>query len=788
MPYSVAESSRRFDTAFKSLIIFLLLLVSVSGCGSPRDSLFLVRETQLKELVKFYHSSRLTRLEADARMDLSLFYYEHGHTGESATEAYSAARLYEQTGLSSQRFNALRTAAVSKQEAGDITGALDLLDELLVSADREDNDPWKRDCYRFLATIHQSNTGEIDKAISYIEKALSSARTAGNCHSELELLNDFGSILQTKGDLLRTIETWTRALEISRITGNYQSEKIFLEHLASSTETAGLSEETEFWLAEGIAASVKTRDILGEMSFLLTLSRVRRERGDIKNGFEPARQALTLSSRAEMKELQGAALKELSLLHRQVGEYDSCRQALEQAADLYENANLPGSQAVILQDLFDLDIAVGRSESALDFALEALELYDDLHDWTNGASLAARILPVFAEMKGIRQAEEFLRPRIQAQRDRKDRTGEASLRTGLSWVLLGEGDLEGSRREAEAALEIYETGGMLLQRLSTLDLLAYIYERQADYEAAIELRSAIISIQAGSGLKAEELAQRSRLRDLYNSTGDTIAAEAELRRMLELARHTGNSLAEAGALLSHAATFQAKGDYDGALEALLEVEQLHRRAGDLRGLADIRMRAAALFWETGVTDRAVDACTEALELYSRMGDRSRKLNCLNILGSYYQDSGQLGKAEDTHRRALETAETIGLPDGIIYSLKNVGNVLTARGDYTGAAGVYTEGARKAEAAFLPNAEQELLEKCIMVYDTLNQPVPAGDQLVKLAELKLRRGDPGGAALSFSEAVSRLTAAGETARAATLEKRLLEITGSDSSSAAPENPE
>ena len=171
-----------------------------------------------------------------------------------------------------------------------------------------------------------------------------------------------------------------------------------------------------------------------------------------------------------------------------------------------------------------------------------------------------------------------------------------------------------------------------------------------------------------------------------------------------------------------------------------------------------------------------------------MGDRSRKLNCLNILGSYYQDSGQLGKAEDTHRRALETAETIGLPDGIIYSLKNVGNVLTARGDYTGAAGVYTEGARKAEAAFLPNAEQELLEKCIMVYDTLNQPVPAGDQLVKLAELKLRRGDPGGAALSFSEAVSRLTAAGETARAATLEKRLLEITGSDSSSAAPENPE
>ena len=87
MPYSVAESSRRFDTAFKSLIIFLLLLVSVSGCGSPRDSLFLVRETQLKELVKFYHSSRLTRLEADARMDLSLFYYEHGHTGESATEA-----------------------------------------------------------------------------------------------------------------------------------------------------------------------------------------------------------------------------------------------------------------------------------------------------------------------------------------------------------------------------------------------------------------------------------------------------------------------------------------------------------------------------------------------------------------------------------------------------------------------------------------------------------------------------------------------------------------------------
>lgn len=760
-----------------------LLIIPAAGCDRPRTGLYEVREAQLKELVAFYETSPWNRLEADARMELSRFYNDHAVTGESISEAETAARLYGKTGLFVQRFDALKAVADSKRETGDIRGALDLFDSLIDSAEEHGFITRKRDCLRSAASIHHQNTGDMVKAVAYIEKAASSARIAGDSRFELEILDDLGNILQAKGDLSGAIIAWSGALEIAETTLNYLSKKVLIERMAGSFETAGRVAEAESLLAKGISAASEAQDTSGEISFLLTLSRIRRERGDIGNGFGPARRAARLCSETGLKERRGESLKELSLLHRQIGEYELCRRSLGKAAALYEKAELPGPRAMVLRDLFDLDISVGRPASALDFALEALDLFDGIPDRSNRETLAAGLLPVITEVKGLPQAEEFFRGRLRSFHDGIDPAGEASLRMAMSRVLLDAEDPGGSRREVEAALEIYTHFDMLFPKLEALDLLALISGRQGDYDEAIKIRREIITRQMDADLKTNALMHKGRLRELYSIMGETESAETELREILELARSTGNPRIEAETFRSLAEMLRTRGEYHEALEALTAARELYRKSGDSRSLADADMLAADLLWNSGKTSDAIEACDSALEIYTGMGDLGRKLNCLNILGAYHQDSGRLHIAEETHRRALETARGIGLPAGIIFSLKNLGNVLAARADHPAAAAAYAEGANIAETAFETNAERELREKHITILDILKQPLQAAEQTTKLAGVKERQGDLPGAVHSFRDAISRFSAADYPARASTLETRLHELTGRNSTAAA-----
>lgn len=279
-------------------------------------------------------------------------------------------------------------------------------------------------------------------------------------------------------------------------------------------------------------------------------------------------------------------------------------------------------------------------------------------------------------------------------------------------------------------------------------------------------------VQAGAGLKAAELLERSAaeafkrgaalpvraaleralaLREAAGQTdgpevtaawlllgrtlselGDLPAAEAALERALDGARREGDRDREAVALVRLGYAAVRRGQYDQAGAQVEAAVRLARAAGG-PSLPEVLQLAGHSAWHVGDLDLAAERSKEAQAQGMRRSDAAVAMAALIILGNVAADRGDLDQADALYGAVLDEARRHGDVAREVMALVNLGVNAYERGDYVTA---------RAYAETALESARDLGDRQSVIITSLN-----------LAQAELMLGDAAAARRGFREVLA-----------------------------------
>ncbi|MEU2671653.1 BTAD domain-containing putative transcriptional regulator [Streptomyces sp. NPDC007164] len=214
------------------------------------------------------------------------------------------------------------------------------------------------------------------------------------------------------------------------------------------------------------------------------------------------------------------------------------------------------------------------------------------------------------------------RTAIVAARQQGDRAGTALCHCESGRAAIRMRRYEEAHRELLRALELQRGLGDLTAQADTLRTLAWSYEQQGDYRAALQ----------------------------------------RVEQVLELQRAVGNLAGQAGALNNIGWCHTHLGDHQKALARCREALRLHLAGGSPLG--------AAYTWETlgfihhamGQYAEAVDSYRQCRDGFRRFGNRYGEADALHHLGGSLRMTGDQEAARDAWHAALAILDELDHPD------------------------------------------------------------------------------------------------------------------------------
>ncbi|MCX5106424.1 BTAD domain-containing putative transcriptional regulator [Streptomyces sp. NBC_00439] len=214
------------------------------------------------------------------------------------------------------------------------------------------------------------------------------------------------------------------------------------------------------------------------------------------------------------------------------------------------------------------------------------------------------------------------RTAIVAARQQGDRAGTALCHCESGRAAIRMRRYEEAHRELLRALELQRGLGDLTAQADTLRTLAWSYEQQGDYRAALQ----------------------------------------RVEQVLELQRAVGNLAGQAGALNNIGWCHTHLGDHEEALTRCREALRLHLDGGSPLG--------AAYTWETlgfihhsmGQYAEAVDSYRQCRDGFRRFGNRYGEADALHHLGGSLRMTGDQEAARDAWHAALAILDELEHPD------------------------------------------------------------------------------------------------------------------------------
>ncbi len=264
------------------------------------------------------------------------------------------------------------------------------------------------------------------------------------------------------------------------------------------------------------------------------------------------------------------------------------------------------------------------------------------------------------------------------------RAGELS--TAADWYLRAgrRAMIQGAPREAKVfytqALELLPPVDRdrrwlaLLGREETLSVLSEAQAWKADLAALLELAHAF----PDENYLAEVYLRQAN----YGwQMGDNPTIDQAAREALAVSRRSGNEAIEIKALaLSGLMNLYIQRDTTAAVQNIEEALRRARSLGDENVLSFVLYRATLCYFEAGDTARYEPLQTEAIELDHRLGNRMLEATGLGNLGTQYIALGLYKPARALLEKGIAIARSLGSRRGVAYGCGNLAESYLATGD------------------------------------------------------------------------------------------------------------
>ncbi|MCP4539994.1 MAG: tetratricopeptide repeat protein [Chloroflexi bacterium] len=313
-----------------------------------------------------------------------------------------------------------------------------------------------------------------------------------------------------------------------------------------------------------------------------------------------------------------------------------------------------------------------------------------------------------------------------------DRTqDQAAIAEGLGDVLFRVG-------EYDKALICYESALYpnleVRQQADLHRCIAMVYEKQGEYESALEACYRGIDRLSPDGEKTVEMARLlTQCSRVYRRQGKNDAALMNGKASLVILEGTAHykEIAEAHNVfgLAFRDTQPAV-----AIEHLEQALSILERIGDEYEAARIYNNLAIIYYQTDLA-RSTDYFGRYLDTMQRLGDVWGESTALQNLGIIHYARGNYTQAVDYYQRSLEMKERLGDNLGIAQCHNNMGEAYRAQGD--------------------PNQAIVHLEKALSIAREIGASDPETECYRQLAECYLEASDPERALAACQEAMTHV---------------------------------
>ncbi len=188
----------------------------------------------------------------------------------------------------------------------------------------------------YLGEVYGS-LGRNEKAIEYLEQALSGFREVRNRHAEAGTLDELGAAYQRMGGYEKAVEYYERALPIYRELKVPIGEAAVLSRLGIVSGYMGRTEKAIEYLEEARAIYREVKNRSGEGYTLDKLGLVYSRLNRPEKAIEYHQEALAISRAVKLREMEASSLYGLASAERAQGNLSASRTHIEQSLTIVES-------------------------------------------------------------------------------------------------------------------------------------------------------------------------------------------------------------------------------------------------------------------------------------------------------------------------------------------------------------------------------------------------------------------------------------------------------------------
>ena len=419
----------------------------------------------------------------------------------------------------------------------------------------------------------------------------------------------------------------------------------------------------------------------------------------------------------------------------------------------------------------------------------SLSLWRAIADRQGEAIALLGIGRVYAQLRDVSQALDYLDRALSLLQETGDRTGEAITLSNIGKLYETSGENQQALTYYNRALPIFQEVGYRLQEAITLNNIGKLYsdrgERQTAlnyYERALPiLRSVgdpleiattlnnIGNVYDGWGQKQQALNYYNQSLALYRDVGDIRGEALSLnniglvydalgerqtaleyyKRSLSLAEKIGNASISGTTLNNMGLVYSALGEKQTALDYYNRALPLLQAVGNRYVEATTLNNIGLIYSSLGETQTALDYYNRALPILRSLGNRPVEAVTINNIGAIYDQLGDVSRALDSYNRSLSLFREMGDIGGEATTLNNLGRVYAVSGKFQPALDAYDRSLSLARKTENPRAEAIALNNLGRVYDELGELPQALDYYNRALPLFRGAGDLEGEATTLN---------------------------------------
>jgi CHAT domain-containing protein/Tfp pilus assembly protein PilF len=546
----------------------------------------------------------------------------------------------------------LQTIGMVHYNSGNRDKALSYLNQALTAAEKENDKISKSTARQVLGIIGQIYGDQYDwtRALDYYNRALANAREIDDKASIVQTLNSIGLIYTRSGSRSEALKSYEQSLD--------QIEKLSNRtHIDQSLEASILDNIGDVHMALG-----------NPQKSLEYHNRALAMFEKMNDPYFVDQESTTYSKLATVYSYLGEKRKALELLNKAISVFQRAPSFIKSLArNRTTEAHLINQKGLTYADL-------GENQRALDLYNQALKAATDAEDRDLQSTSLNNIALVYSRLGEPRKALQFLNQALEVGLLTKSRERQAITLNNLGAIYSDLDDNQTALKKYNEALDIAKEFDNKDAQATTLNNIGSLYLFLGQNERVLDLFNQALNIQQKIGDKAGQMSSLSGIGIYYSNIGERGKAFECFSQLLSLARTIGDKSREAATLRSIAYDDTEMGENQEALNNHLQSLTLTRETGErygqmssLFGIASVHRAIGEREKSRGQFIEALETFQQALKISVEIEDNATRATILSGIGRTYIETGDFDKASQNLTAALQLAQK--------YQMKTLESVL-----------------------------------------------------------------------------------------------------------------